>query len=185
MAIHTKEQLQEVEKLAYLRDTLKNGPAKNVIKGLEQTAESYQEAIRCLQECYNRPRLIHQVHIRAILEVPLLKDGNGLEPRHLHDVINQNARVLAATKHDTFKSLITSIVELKLDLATMFVSRSTAKNIHVRVFHCTRTYLTSWTCELMHRRTRCETAKGNEKQQPQIGKLYTSHLTPSILMTLV
>ena len=41
-AVHDKPQLEKVEKLTYLRDVLKDGPARNVIKGLTQRAESDQ-----------------------------------------------------------------------------------------------------------------------------------------------
>ena len=58
-AVHDKPQLGEVDKLTYLRDVLKDGPARSVIQGLTQTAESYQEAIRSLKNRYNRPRLTH------------------------------------------------------------------------------------------------------------------------------
>ena len=54
-AVHDKPHLGEIDKLTYLRDALKDGPARNVIQGLTQSAESYQEAIRCLQDRYNRP----------------------------------------------------------------------------------------------------------------------------------
>ena len=62
-AVHDKEHLGEIDKLTYLRDALKDGPAKNVIQGLTQSAESYQEAIRCLKERYERPRLTHRKHV--------------------------------------------------------------------------------------------------------------------------
>ena len=54
-AVHDKPQLSEVDKLTYLRDAVKGGPAMYVISGLTQTAESYGEAIQCLKDCYNRP----------------------------------------------------------------------------------------------------------------------------------
>ena len=53
MAIHSKAQLNDTEKLVYLRDALKGGPAKHVIEGLVQDAEYYEEAIGWLQICYN------------------------------------------------------------------------------------------------------------------------------------
>ena len=49
-AVHDKPQLGEVDKLTYLRNALKDGPAKSVIQGITQMAESYQEAIRCLKD---------------------------------------------------------------------------------------------------------------------------------------
>ena len=66
--IHSKAELDDVEKLPYLRDSLKGRPALNVVEGLPQDADYYKEAIDCLQKCYNLPRLIHQEHLRAIYE---------------------------------------------------------------------------------------------------------------------
>ena len=60
MAIHSKAKLKDAEKLAYLSDALKDGPARHVVKGLSQDAGYYKEAIGCLQRRYDRPRLIHQ-----------------------------------------------------------------------------------------------------------------------------
>ena len=70
VTVHNKDHLQDVEKLAYLRDAVKGGPARHVIEGLSRTAGSYSEAIECLKERFDRPRLIHQAHVRAILEAP-------------------------------------------------------------------------------------------------------------------
>ena len=64
-AIHCKPQLTDSDKLTSLREALKNGPAKNVVECLTQTSESYNEAIRCLQKHYDRPRVLH-LYIRRI-----------------------------------------------------------------------------------------------------------------------
>ena len=68
VSIYRKENIENVEKVAYLTDALKDGSAKLVIQGLSQTAGNYAKAIKCLQEHYNRPRLIHQAHVSAFLE---------------------------------------------------------------------------------------------------------------------
>ena len=41
IAIHSKEQLTVAEKLVFLMDSLKEGPARHVIEGLTQTSENY------------------------------------------------------------------------------------------------------------------------------------------------
>ena len=46
VSIHQKKNLENIEKLAYLRDALKDGSAKLVIQGLSQTAGNYAEAIK-------------------------------------------------------------------------------------------------------------------------------------------
>ena len=77
--IQSKKGANDAEKLTYLRQILKDGPARHVIGGLSQTAKIYDEAIKCLQECYDRPRLIHQAHVHDIIDGPSLKDGTGRE----------------------------------------------------------------------------------------------------------
>ena len=66
--VHSKTQLSDSDKLTYLRDALKDSPARYVVSGLTQTADNYMEAIKCLQERYDRPRILHQAHVRKIQE---------------------------------------------------------------------------------------------------------------------
>ena len=64
--------------------------------------------------------MIHRAHTRAILDASSLKDGNSKELRRLHDVAKQHLHSLRVMKYETFASLVTSILELKLDHTTMF-----------------------------------------------------------------
>ena len=120
ISIHSRFDLATAEKLAYLRDALKNGNAKASIEGLSRSGEQYEEAIACLKDRYDRPRLIHQAHVRKIVEIPSLKDGNGKELRRLHDTAQQHLRALKALGHEPDPAFITSMIELKLDGQTMF-----------------------------------------------------------------
>ena len=120
MAIHSRTTLTDVEKLAYLRNALKDGSAKGIIEGLSTSGEFYPEAIKILKDQYNRPRLILQSHVRAILEAPALKDGGGREIRKLHDAVQQHLRALKAMFCAPPGPFITSILELKLDDNTSF-----------------------------------------------------------------
>ena len=117
-AVHDKPQLGEVDKLTYLRDALKDGPAKSVVQGLTQTAESYQEAIRCLKDRYDRPRLTHREHVRSILQAPPLKAHNGREVRKLYDICTQHIRAIKASDSFDLDTFLTIIMELKLDEVT-------------------------------------------------------------------
>ena len=69
------------EKLANLRQELKDGPARYActIVGLSGLGSTYQEAIDMFQKCCNWPRLLHQVHVLAFVETPALKEGNSKE----------------------------------------------------------------------------------------------------------
>ena len=119
VAIHSSTQLSNSQKLVYLRKALKDGPAKSVIEGLSQSSESYSEAIDCLAQRYDRPRLVHQAHVRAIVDAPSLRDGSGRELRRLHDVANQHLRALKTLGLDPSGEFVTSLLELKFDRITM------------------------------------------------------------------
>ena len=116
--IHNKTQLTDIDKLTYLRDALKDSPARYVVSGLTQTAESYGEAIKCLQERYDRPRVLHQAHVRKIQEATPLKTGSGPELRRLHDLLVQHVRALKTLEQDTLETYLTAAIELKLDEGT-------------------------------------------------------------------
>ena len=120
VSVHDRSTLSNSEKLVYLQNALKDGTAKHVIEGLSRSGEYYAEAIDCLKSRYDRPRLIHQTHVRMILEAPALKDGTGKELRSLHDTVQQHLRALKAMDYEPPGPFVTSILELKLDVNTMF-----------------------------------------------------------------
>ena len=120
VSVHSKSGLSDTEKLVYLQHALKGGSAKQSIEGLSKSGDHYTEAVECLKDRYNRPRLIHQAHVRAIVDVPALKEGTGKELRRLHDVVQQHLRALKSLGHDPPGPFITSYLELKLDATTMF-----------------------------------------------------------------
>ena len=62
-AVHNKPHLGDVDKLTYLQDALKGGPAMYIIQGLAQTAESYVEAIKCLKDHYNHRKVTQYEHV--------------------------------------------------------------------------------------------------------------------------
>ena len=120
VSIHERDNLSEAEKLVYLRHSLSEGSAKHVIEGLSRTGECYQDAIECLCSRYNRPRIIHQTHVRMIMNAKPLTDGSGKELRQLHDTVQQHLRALKAMDYEPSGPFVTSILELKLDADTMF-----------------------------------------------------------------
>ena len=79
IAVHIRTNLTDSEKSAYLCHALQAGSAKPVIEGLSRYGEHYAEAIACLQARYDRPCLIHQAHVKKILEIPTLRDCSGKE----------------------------------------------------------------------------------------------------------
>ena len=109
--IHLKKEVQDGEKLTYLRQALKDGSVRHVIGGLSQTAKIYKEAIKCQQKQYDRPQLLYQAHVRAIIDAPSLKDGSGRELRRLHDIVNQHMRAIKAMDYSSW-TFVLSILEL-------------------------------------------------------------------------
>ena len=87
---------------------------------MSRSGENYDEAIDCLRSRYNRPRLLHRAHVQMITEAPPLKDGSEKELRRLHDTVQQHLRALKVMEAEPNGAFITSIIELKLDVDTMF-----------------------------------------------------------------
>ena len=120
VSVHDRKTLSNLEKLVYLQHSLKGGAAKNIFEVLSHTGDHYSEAVKCLQTRFDRPRLIHQIHVRMISEAPALKDGSGKELRRLHDTTQQHLRALKSMGHEPPSLFITSLLELKLDNETIF-----------------------------------------------------------------
>ena len=106
--------LTKPQKRAYLRQALKHGSARNMIESLSRTGEQYDEAIECLENRY-KPRLIHQAHVKEIIEVPNLRDNSAKEIRWLHGVLQQHLRALKSMRKEPTSPFITSLIEMKLD----------------------------------------------------------------------
>ena len=120
ISVHDRSNLTDAERMVYLHHALKDGPAKAIVEGRAQSGDQYSEAIECLTYRFDRPRLIHQSHVKMIVDAPQVRDGNGRELRKLHDTIQQHIRALKSIDQEPSPSFITSIVELKLDVTTMF-----------------------------------------------------------------
>ena len=54
------------------------------------------------------------------MDAPPLKDGSGKELQSLHEAIQQHLRALKLMEYDPDGSFLTSVIELKLDVDTMF-----------------------------------------------------------------
>ena len=120
VSVHSRSNLSDSEKLVYLQHSLKDSVAKHAIEGLSHSGDYYIEAIESLQSRYDRPRVIHQTHVKMIAEAPVLKDGSGRELRRLHDTVQQHLRALRAMEYEPSGPFVTSLLELKLDVNTMF-----------------------------------------------------------------
>ena len=64
---------------------------------------------------YDKPPLLHQIHVGEIKGAPALKDSSGKELRCLHDTLNQHLQVLRAMKYEPSAPFVTTIMEETLD----------------------------------------------------------------------
>ena len=64
--------------------------------------------------------MVHQTHVRRIVDAPSLRDGMDRELQTLHDMVVQHLRALKALGHKLSKEFIISLLLLKLDFVTMF-----------------------------------------------------------------
>ena len=119
-AVHNKPGLSNAEKTVYLQQAIRDGPARSVIEGLSHSGDNYEEAVSCLRSRYDRPRLIQRTHVQAIVDTPSPKDGSGKELRKLHDCLQQHIRALSTLGCDLPGTFLTSMIELKLDVDTLF-----------------------------------------------------------------
>ena len=119
ISIDSKSDLTDAEKFVYLQNAIKGGTAKNVIEGLSGTGEHYTKAIDCLKSRYAHPRLIHQSHVKTIMEIAPLKESNGRDHRRFYDVLQQHLRALDVAASEPLSQFITSLIQLKLDPDTM------------------------------------------------------------------
>ena len=120
VAIHSNDRLHDAQKFVYLREAVKDGSANQVIQGISHSAGSYKEAVESLRKRYDRPRIIHKNHVKALVETPHVRTGSGKELRQLHDVVSRHVRSLRTIKGDTFDAFLSASVEMKLDLESKF-----------------------------------------------------------------
>ena len=80
----------------------------------------YSEVIECLQKCYDRPSILHHVHVWPIVEPPVVKDGSGKELWHVHDICSHHLWVLKVMKCEPSGAFIIFLIEMKLDELAMF-----------------------------------------------------------------
>ena len=58
--------------------------------------------------------------MKTIVEIPTIKVETGRELRQLHDLVSQHESSLRTIKGDTFKSFMSSLIEVKFDQASKF-----------------------------------------------------------------
>ena len=91
---------------------MRDGPAAEVIECLSHTEDNYVEAIECLKNRYDRPRAIHEAHVKNLVDYLKLRDGK------LHDTMRQNLMAL-----ETMGTVIKSSIHHLYDSTLLPTSR--------------------------------------------------------------
>ena len=97
-----------------LKQSLKDGTANGVIKGLSKS-EHYEEAIKSMKARYHRPRLIHQTHVRMILEA-----ARKVRAKNCVNFMNTSEHSKPWATNHLHGPFIMSVLELKLDTSYMY-----------------------------------------------------------------
>ena len=66
VSVHDRSNLSNSEKLV-ISSSLSREVQRDRPEGLSKSGDNYKEAVKCLQERYNRPRFIHQTQVKRIL----------------------------------------------------------------------------------------------------------------------
>ena len=167
--------MNDSTKLMHLQDALKDGPARFLVKGLTRMAESYEEAIKCLMERYNRPWLVQEEHIPSIVNaVPVVKNDSDKELHCLYHAATQHYQVLKAVKNDSFDTVFTVILQQKLYEKTQLKWAEFSSNDE-NVPLCTE-FLKFLDLQARHLESVCHTglkhASGSDRKMPSIKSSY-------------
>ena len=84
-------------------------------QGQPGTASEYSEVIECLQKSYDRPCCCIRCKYGGKVEAPAVKNGNGKELWHLHDLCTQHLQALKVMKCKPSGTFITSLIDIVAD----------------------------------------------------------------------
>ena len=93
-AIHSNEELDDVQKFNYLKSYL-YGNAARALDGLSSTSDNYAEAVKMLSDRFGNKQVIISSHMHKFDEIKAVRhiaDLNGL--RNIYDQIESNVRSL-------------------------------------------------------------------------------------------
>ena len=99
--VHDHPTLPKVQKLYYLKGTLKGEAKKCVLSHLPTTEANYDAAIKLLQDRYDNQFLITKAHLTNILRIDPMKKESPDSLRKLIGVFNENEMALSALGIDT------------------------------------------------------------------------------------
>lgn len=117
--IHKRTDLDEIQKLQYLRSAL-TGSALQVISALEFSPANYIHAWELLENRFHNDRLLVNNHVKALFNSATLKSESSMQIRKLIDTVLRNLRALNTLDEPTEKwdTLVIYLIVTKLDAST-------------------------------------------------------------------
>lgn len=117
--IHRNDSLGEIEKFHFLRSALE-GAAREVIQGLEFSAENYQSSWDLLCERFNNPVSLINNHLKAFFELPTIEKESAADLRKLFDSMVKHLRAIQnfGQSIETWDIFIIFVIRGKLDWKT-------------------------------------------------------------------
>ena len=129
-AIHSNDELSEVDKFNYLRSLLE-GPAFEAVRGLTLSSANYQEAISILKKRFGNRQLIVSKHMETLLNIDsVASDQNVRRLRKLYNDVEANTRSLKALgiEPESYGAMFSSVLLGKLpNELRLIVSRKTSE----------------------------------------------------------
>ena len=115
-AIHTSEDLNEVDKFQYLKSLLE-GAAAETISGLPLTSSNYNHAVDLLNKRFGSKQVIISKHIEMLMQLPKVSDTGDLKQlRQLLDKTESAVRSLQGIgiSIDTYGTFLTPVIMAKI-----------------------------------------------------------------------
>lgn len=118
--IHNNEDLNAVQKLTYLRASLKGEPA-GLLRSLDTTEANYEIAWSLLKKRYDNKRRIVSNHVQALLEIPSMFKESHVTLRQLINLTQNHIQCLKSLGQpvDQWDALLIPIISSKLDMQTV------------------------------------------------------------------
>lgn len=118
--VDTNEDLSEVEKLFYLKQSLR-GSAAECVSGMQMTQANYKIAISNLKSRYDNRKLQVLSHLETLFNFPKIQRENATDLRQLSDLVERHFRGLdnLRVSESEFKNAILAyIIKSKSDFRT-------------------------------------------------------------------
>ena len=112
-AVHTNDQLSEIDKFNYLRSLLE-GNAYEAVAGLALSEANYGEAVEILKKRFGNRQLIISKHMESLLSINAVTSDSDL--RRLYDQSEANIRSLKAlgVEPESYGAMLSSVLLSKL-----------------------------------------------------------------------